>query len=403
MSAVPATGRTARGPLLALTLGHGCADLCSGALFALIPFLVVERDYTYAAVGVFAMAASVAGAVLQPVLGAHGDRRGGFWLMPTGLVLAGLGVGFVGVTASFPLTLAAVLVASAGGSAYHPEGARWARRVSGGRVNRDMGVFSLGGSIGYALGPLVVAATLAPLGLEGTVVIALIPLAAVGALLLALPRRRRPTAAATRAFHAFTAARSEWRPFALLLVFTCIGAGETTGLITYIPLLLVNERGVSPEASNIVTSVLLAAGAAGTLLGGLAAQRFGRRPALVIPQLLLAPLVLLLPSLGYAAMLPVVALCGLAMNTYMSITLVLAQEYLPGHMGFATGTTVGVSAGVSGLIVAVLGMLGDRSGVAAVLYAIALLPLAAAAIAALLPRPAVSAVATAGAPAEAKG
>ena len=35
--------------LFALSLGHGCADLCSGALFALLPFLVSERHYGYGA------------------------------------------------------------------------------------------------------------------------------------------------------------------------------------------------------------------------------------------------------------------------------------------------------------------------------------------------------------------
>jgi len=58
--------------LLALTLWHGCADLCSGALFALLPFLVVERNYSYAAAGVFALTTSLAHAVFQHLIGALG-------------------------------------------------------------------------------------------------------------------------------------------------------------------------------------------------------------------------------------------------------------------------------------------------------------------------------------------
>ncbi len=86
-------------------------------------------------------------------------------------------------------------------------------------------------------------------------------------------------------------------------------------------------------------------------------------------------------------MLPVVALAGLAMSAYMSVTLVLAQEYLPTHMGLATGLTVGLSSGVAGLFVAALGVLGDQAGAAAVLLAVAPLPLLAAALGAWLPRP----------------
>ena len=150
----------------------------------------MERHYSYAAAGVFALTASVANALFQPLVGAHGDRSEAHWLLPGGLVLAGLGIGAIGYAASYPLTLLAVAVSSVGVAAYHPEGARWARHASSSRVTADMGVFSVGGGVGYALGPLVVAAVLAPLGLHGTPLIALIPIAAAVVVGAALRRFR---------------------------------------------------------------------------------------------------------------------------------------------------------------------------------------------------------------------
>lgn len=385
MSGAPDRQPGGRLPLFALSLGHGCADLSAAALFAVLPFLVVERGYGYASVGLFALTASVAAAVFQPLLGAYGDRGGAFWLMPGGLVVAAVGIGMVGLSSDFGVTLTAVVVGGAGVAAYHPEGARWARFVSRGHVTSDMGVFSLGGSIGYALGPLAVAAALVPFGLRGTPLIALVPLAAAATLLAALPRHRRPSRAEAVRRAVGNGRSSEWWPFVQLLLFTCAGAAVATGLITFVPLFLVDERGTSPGASNVVTSVLLGAAAAGTLLGGLAAQRFGRRVVLVAPQLVAAPLIAMLPLLGYVAMLPVVALIGVVVSAYLSVTLVLAQEYLPAHMGLATGLTIGLSSGVAGLCVAALGILGEKAGATAVLLAIAVLPLVAAALGAMLP------------------
>ena len=83
MSGIVVRQRTARGTLLTLTLGHTAADLSSGALWALLPFLVAERHYSYAAAGVFALTASVASALFQPLVGAHGDRREAWLLLPT--------------------------------------------------------------------------------------------------------------------------------------------------------------------------------------------------------------------------------------------------------------------------------------------------------------------------------
>jgi MFS transporter, FSR family, fosmidomycin resistance protein len=380
----PASRRT----LFALSLGHGCADLCSGALFALLPFLVVERHYSYAAAGVFALTASLASALFQPLVGAHGDRGEAHWLLPTGLVLAGLGIGAVGFATSYPLTLLAVAVCSAGVATYHPEGARWARHASSSRVTADMGVFSVGGGVGYAVGPLVVAAVLAPLGLHGTPIIALVPVAAAVIVGVALRHFRAKPMGEHPLHRQGDALDSEWRPFAYLAALFCIASGVAIGLMTYVPLFLVQARATSPAASNVMTSVLLAAAAGGTLLGGIAAQRFGRRFVLIVPQLVLVPAIALLPSLSYGAMIPLMVLIGIAMNANVSIALVLAQEYLPAHMGLATGLTIGVCGGAGGLIVAALGLLGDSAGPSAVLYALAALPVVVAVLASRLPRPA---------------
>ena len=385
-----AAGRrpASRPTLLALSLGHGCADLCSGALFALLPFLVVERHYSYAAAGVFALTASVASALFQPLVGAQGDRGEARWLMPAGLILSGLGIGAVGLATSYPLTLLAVVVCSAGVAAYHPEGARWARHASSSRVTADMSVFSVGGGVGYALGPLVVAAALAPLGLHGTLVIAVVPFAAAAAVVVALRRFREKPVGTHELRREAQVRSSEWRPFACLVALFCVASAVTIGLITYVPLFLVQARATSPAASNVMTSVLLAAAAAGTLLGGFGAQRLGRRFVLLVPQLLLVPAIALLPSLSYDAMIPLMILIGIAMNANMSIALVLAQEYLPAHMGLATGLTIGLCSGAGGLVVAALGLLGDAAGPSSVLYAIAALPVVVAVLASRLPRPA---------------
>ena len=388
MSAVAARSAS-RPTLLALAFGHGCVDLCSGGLFALLPFLAHARHYSLSQAGVFALVGSIATAVVQPSVGAHGDSRSGRarWLLPAGLALAAVGVGAVGLTPSYPLTLAAVVVCSVGVAAYHPEGARWARFASGERVTADMSVFSVGGTLGYALSTPLVLAVVIPLGLRGTPVMMVVPAAGAVAVTLALARFRARAGGDGR-FRPVGALDSEWRPFGLLLVQYCVAGGVSTGLLTYVPLFLERVRGASPTASAAVAGVLLGAEALGTLTGGVAAQRFGRRAVLVAPQLALVPLLALLPSLGYVGVVALAVPVGICLNTNVGIALVLAQEYLPAHMGLASGLTIGFTSGVGGLIVALLGVLGDAAGPAAVVYVIAALPLAVAALAALLPCPA---------------
>ena len=373
--------------LAVLILGHGSVDLAAGALFALLPFLVAERHYTLAAVGTFALVANVTNGACQPLLGARGDLREARWMLPLGLVLAGVGIGAAGLTTRFPATLLAVVVCMAGVAAYHPEGARLARGTAVGRIEAKMGLFSVGGGIGYMLGPLLIAAVLASLGLGGTVLVGLVPLVAAAGVALALRRVGAAVKEAARE-SARASGPPEWRPFSLLVGMFCLSSAIATGLLVYLPVFLVQARGTSPAAASIMSSIMMGAGAAGMVLGGFVAQRFSRRLVLLAPELLLVPAIAVLPSLGYAGMVPVAALAGLAMEANFSLVIVMGQEYLPARMGLSTGLLNGFCTAVAGLVVYGLGVLGDLTAPVWVLYALALLPVGVAALALFLPRPA---------------
>jgi MFS transporter, FSR family, fosmidomycin resistance protein len=377
-----------RRTLFSLTAGHLTADLCGGALWALLPFLVVERHYSYAAAGIFALVISVTHAVVQPLVGAQGDRWESVHLLGAGLVVTGIGMAVVGFVYSFPLTLLAAALCSAGVAAYHPEAARWARRAAGTKVALDMSLYSVGGSAGYALGPLLVAAVLTALGLHGTLLIALVPLAGAVVVLAAVTRFRGSDVHAASAARRMESLACEWRPFALFVAMFSISSGIATGLMTFVPLYFLDARDATPAAANVMTSVLLACAAGGTVLGGYLSHRLGRRFVFVAPQLALVPAIALLPLAPFWATVPLVALAGVCSSANMAVAVVSAQEYLPSRMGLATGLTMGVCGGVGGLIVAALGPLGDAVGLPAVLYVLAALPVCVAALAALLPRPA---------------
>jgi FSR family fosmidomycin resistance protein-like MFS transporter len=349
---------------------------------------VAERDYTYAAVGTFALVANVTNGACQPLFGLHGDRREARRLLPLGLVLAGVGIGAAGLTTRFPATLAAVVVCMAGVAAFHPEAARLARGTATGRVEGKMGLFSVGGGIGYTLGPLVVAVVLAALGLGGTVLVGAVPLVAAAGVAAGLRRVRLRAAGERQGAERAAGGPSEWKAFWLLFAMFSLSSSIATGLLVYLPVYLVETGIAAPSAGSVMTSVLMGVGALGMALGGFVAQRFSRRLVLVAPALVLVPAVLLLPSLGYAAMLPVAAACGLTMEANFSLCIVMGQEYLPARMGLSTGMLNGFTTAVAGVVLYSLGLLGDAAGPVWVLYVLGLLPLGVAALALVLPRPA---------------
>ncbi|NEE15616.1 MFS transporter, partial [Streptomyces sp. SID7499] len=113
------------------------------------------------------LAASLLSSVAQPLFGVLTDRWSLPWLLPASTLLGGLGIALSGLSGSYPLTLVFVALSGIGVAAYHPESARVAR-IAGRGSHRAMGWFATGGTVGFALAPLMVAAVMSVGGLRWT-------------------------------------------------------------------------------------------------------------------------------------------------------------------------------------------------------------------------------------------
>jgi FSR family fosmidomycin resistance protein-like MFS transporter len=65
------------------------------------------------------------------------------------------------------------------------------------------------------------------------------------------------------------------------------------------------------------------------------------------------------------------AALGLVEGANFYPLIVIAQNALPGYLGFAAGVVLGLGIGIGAGVVALLGVLGDAAGMTAVIWAIA--------------------------------
>jgi MFS transporter, FSR family, fosmidomycin resistance protein len=375
-----------RRTLAILGAGHLCVDLCQGAVPALLPFLAAERGYSYAALGALVLASTIGSSVVQPVFGVLSDRFARPWLMPTGLSLAGTGIALAGPAPSYGLTAAAVVVSGLGVAAFHPEGAKFAGLASREQRGRGMSLFSVGGNAGFALGPLLTTPLVLAFGLAGTLALVVLPVAAAVMTIRALSRLRaleRATAPAVAA----SAEREgdDWGAFSRLGGLIALRSGVYFGLQAFVPAYFVAELGSSEASGNAALTLMLGAGAVGTLVGGGLVDRWGARAVLIGTQVLLLPLLVALPFAGAAAATVLLGLIGFVTIASFSITVLLGQAYLPGHVGLASGVTLGLAIGLGGVAAALLGVVADAAGLPAVLWTVAALPVPAILLALSLP------------------
>ena len=368
-----------------LSAAHVCDDLNQGALPALLPFFIAERHYTIAAAGGLILAANVTSSVLQPVLGLHADRRGAPWLVPAGLFLAGTGVALSGLAPTYFLVLLSAAVSGIGVAAFHPEAARQVASLSGERRGTAMGIFAVGGNIGFAIGPALATPLQIAFGLRGTTWLVL-PAVTMGAVLI---RTRQTTTQLSRAAAEppTGADPDRWGSFWRVAAVAICRAFVFYGLNTFIPLYWIHVFAKSKAAGAAALTLMLSAGVAATLAGGWLADRIGRRRVVVWSLALLFPFLLAFLSTGSATVaLALLVPIGVTLYAPFSVMTVMGQEYVPSRVATASGFIIGVAVTLGGLVAPVLGRIADLHGVHAALSTLLFVPLVGALIATTLPR-----------------
>ena len=370
-----------------MSAAHLVDDLYQGTVPALIPYFVAERHYGYAAVSGLVLASTVFGSVAQPLFGWWTDRRPRRWLIPLGMSVAAAGVIASTLTDVFLLTLLALAISGLGVAAFHPEGARAARQAAG-ESARGMSVFALGGNVGFALGPIIATPILLAFGLSGTWLLAFPVIAMATILLVRLGHVLDGPADRPRA-HLAPTGTDDWAAFRWLTAIVMVRSVMFFGLTAFLALYFIDHFGADKAQAGAALSAFLLSGAAGTLLGGWLADRTARLVSLRLGFALVVPAMaglILAPSQPIAFVF--VVLTGVTLFVPFSVFVVMGQDYLPQHIGTASGVTVGLAVGAGGLANPLLGVLAEEVGLQTSLTLLIGLPVVALALTAWLREPA---------------
>jgi FSR family fosmidomycin resistance protein-like MFS transporter len=372
-----------RRAMVLLSGGHLATDFANGALPALLPYLKDRFGLSYTLTALLMLGSAASSSVIQPAFGLLSDRRGALWLAPVGVAVAGVGIALAADAPSYWLVLALVVVSGLGSAAFHPEGSKFAAYVSGRRRATGMAAFSIGGNLGFALGPIAAGGIVAAFGLRGGLAL-VVPCAAVAALLVAGYRYLGSFAprAVDAAGHGHEG--DSPRGLALLLGIITLRSFSWWGLITFVPLWEVSLGHSKSYASHLLALMLLV-GALGTIVAGPAADRFGRRPVLMASMIAAPPLVAGYIVFGGAVGAICLALVGMCVVGTFGVTMVMSQEYLPSRIGMASGLSIGFSIGLGGIGAVALGAIADSIDLRTALWVTAIVPVLAIVLGAALP------------------
>lgn len=381
--------------LLLLSMGHFTADLCQGGLPLFLPYLKEEFNLSYFMVGIIVLTAYISSSVIQPLFGYFGDRWENKWFLPAGCLLATLGLALIGVSQNFAMVLLAVLISGLGNAAYHPEASKAAHFHSGNRRASAMAVFSVGGNIGFAAGPVLAGFLMGYAGLRGSLGFILPGLIAI--LLLSknlssiFPGNNQGAAERPKGLNPVQVNENESklkdRHGALIILIGVVAVRSWIyhGLISYIPLFYVSYLKGDPAYATTVLTVFLASGVIGTIIGGPIADIWGRKSLIILSMACSIPMLYLFQRTSVLWTIVIAALLGVVVVSSFAVTIVFAQELMPSRLGLASGLILGLAFGMGGTGVIILGYISDHWGVPAALSVIGLLPVIGLSLAAFLP------------------
>jgi FSR family fosmidomycin resistance protein-like MFS transporter len=345
--------------------GHIFTDINQGALPALLPFLISAYHLSYTLAASLVLASGIVSSVVQPLFGWLGDRVDRPWLMSLGVLLAGSGVALLGFMDTYPLMLLCAAVCGIGVALFHPEGGKLANVVAGANKGAGISNFSVGGNIGFAIGPIITIFALSTFGIHGTALF-IIP-----AILMAIALFTQ-----TGAYHRFTAQEAEriaqrgsslfvddWLGFVKVSAVNFLRSIVSTGLMVFIPLYWVGVFEQPEELAAFMLTLFSASGAIATWLGGRIADRIGFKRMIVLSFCAAAPLLLLflfVKSVVLATALVMVV--SLATSASYSSVIALGQSYLPNRLGLASGISLGLVVSVGTASSPLIGLIGDHFG-----------------------------------------
>lgn len=340
---------------------HCINDFGQGSLAALIPFFIANFGLNYYQSASIIFCNTVVASVAQPILGYVADRWRVPWFIPVGFTVTLVSISAIALATSYEMILALSLIAGIGAALFHPEAALLVNRTQSNELGNAMGRFAVGGSAGFALGPLLAGGVYV---FGGQFLWLFTAIALIGVLLYVYAFTGSTDTDAIgeskSSAKSTNSGTNDWVSFGKLFFVIASRSILFSVLSIFIPILYITVINGEASASSLALTMYFAMGAVLTYMGGALSDKLGFLKTVRLGYLIFLPSVLVfifVPNIWgfFGAMIP---MAFGVFSQYGPIT-VLGQKYLAKNAGFASGITLGLGITLGGLVAPYVGHIAD--------------------------------------------
>ena len=150
--------------LFSIAFGHLLNDLMQAVIPATYPILKQSYSLSFTQIGLITFTFQVMASFLQPFVGFYTDKKPKPYSLAFAMLFTFTGLVSLSFADTFWMILVAVGLVGVGSSIFHPEASRVSYLASGGKRGLAQSIFQIGGNLGTAIGPLLVALLIVPYG-----------------------------------------------------------------------------------------------------------------------------------------------------------------------------------------------------------------------------------------------
>ncbi|MDR6124395.1 MFS family permease [Bacillus sp. SLBN-46] len=369
--------------LFIIGLCHLLNDAIQAVVPAMFPILEKSMGLSFTQLGVIAFSLNMVSSVMQPLVGFVTDKKPMPYALPIGLTFTLVGILGLGFASNFAWIVLAVVLIGLGSAVFHPEGSRVAYMAAGNRRGLAQSIYQVGGNTGQALAPLITALILVPLGQIGASWFTIVAALAVILLIYIAGwynqrlNQSPKTAKGKRTSMDQKVGLSKEVKNTIVLILLLIFARTwyTSGMTNFYTFYAIKEYGLTIKQSQLFLFAFLVSGAIGTFFGGPLSDRFGKKQIISFSMLATVPFSFLIPYVPPTIAFIFLIFTGFILMTSFSVTVVYAQELVPGKIGTMSGLTVGLAFGMGAIGSVGLGYIADWIGLQSMITWLGVLPL----------------------------
>jgi len=340
-----------------IALAHGVHDLYAGFLPPMLPILIEKFGLTNLGGGSLTLFFSLP-SLLQPVIGSLADRRNLKIMVILAPFITGTVMTVLGLTSTPLLMMALLVLAGLSSASLHAIGPALNSKHAGKKIGRGMSFWVNAGTLGYALGTLVLVSAYDLVGLSKLPILAI--LGAVASLVIWRGLKDANTCAGQVRVQKSTP--RDWSKILRIMLpvvfIIATRALMTVSLSTYFPTFL-RERGASLWVSGAGMTLIFGAGVLGSYIAGSLSDKFSRIKILAIVTVALSIFMSLLLRIDNWLQIPVLLLIGFFEIAAMPVLMALVQEGFMEERAFINGLFLSINFVGTSLAVPLVGRLAD--------------------------------------------